>query len=75
MFSGCRPVEWVQSCGVERKIYYTDIWAVLVEPILNPMLPICAVVPRTADVAASWSRPAGAAAAAAALGVRRRLQR
>ena len=39
------------------------------------MLPIVAGVPRTADVAAAWSRPAGAAAAAAALGVRRRLRR
>ena len=68
-------MEWAQSCGVGRKIYYIDTWAVLVEPILNPMLPIRAVVPRTADVAAAWSRPAGAAAAAAALGVRRRLQR
>ena len=34
-------VEWVQTCGVGpvlwsgTKIYYIDIWAVMVEPILN----------------------------------------
>ena len=44
-------------------------------PLILPMLPIVAVVLLAADAAAARSRPAGVAAAAAGLDVRRRFRR